>query len=203
MRYLFIIPFWLLFSPLTIQAQKVLSFDPIRLIIQKEYCNENDIQKVAPHLEFFKSTGNFDKDSIAYFKGLSEWYMNYPSEREQFFKQLISEKEFSILINSHYEEMKRKEEERFQKIKGMIDDKGYISDFNLIAPHIPPMGCLPELKQQWIDKYPTEYRAVLYNEKKKRGVQPEENVANEKLEWLKKNDTIRYKQIISEKENSK
>jgi len=192
---IFLFSFFILIIPASICAQTTLKFDPILQVIQKGYADGNSIKDVAPHLNFFKYTGDFYKDSLLYFRGISKWYTDYPQEAELFFKQIISRQEFSKLMNAHYFSVQQEQEILFQKYMKIIDEKGYVDDISIIAPHMPAYGSLPEKKQEWIDKYPYEYKALLYNEKKKPNLTEDENTSKQKLMWIKENDSVRYKQI--------
>lgn len=200
MKYkIFLSSIIILIMPAYIYAQTALRFDPLLQIIQKGYTNESNLKIIAPHLNLFNYTGDFYQDSLNYFTGFSKWYADFPQEADGFFKQVISREEFTKLINEHYFSVQQQQETLFQKLRQIIDESGFINDLSTIAPHMPPYGSVPVKKQEWIDKYPYEYRAVLYNEKKKANQAEEEITAKEKLMWIKENDSVRYKQINFDK----
>jgi len=198
-KYKILYTFIIFVIPAYICAQNTLKFDPILQVIKESNIDESNLKIIAPHLKLFEYTGDLFNDSLQYLLGLTKWHADFPDEEAEFFKQIISREDFAKLMNDHYLSIKQQEEELFQKYKKIIDEKGYINDLSIIATHIPAFGSLPEKKQDWINKYPYEYRAVLYNEKKKPGQPEEENAAKEKLKWIKENDSLRYKQIIFNK----
>lgn len=149
-------------------AQPKLALDPFRLITVNKHLPANYFQNNGfKSIPQFVSTGNFAKDSSAYWIQFNQWWSKYPGEIKMV-EKVISLDEWQKLISKTGSTWYRPphfslSESAGPKIEALSpNSESNSKDLSVIAPHKPKAEDpdYSNKKEQWIKNYPEEYKKV-------------------------------------------